>query len=152
VTAFFRHLVFLEPTLSAAVAQACSFPLLFCIFSIAGNLPENTKAVLLLAFSPNSVLHVFTNDCCLRIGVARNGINEISVAGPSFATNGIENILPAISKLHVQGRNEGGRGAQFPGHRIIMGGRITAGGTEKSQQCHKYFLQYSTSASERAQV
>jgi len=45
-----------------------------------------------------------------------------------------------------QGLNEGGKGAQFPGR------RITAGGAEKSQQCHKYFFQYTTFASERAQV
>jgi len=30
--------------------------------------------------------------------------------------------------------------------------RMTVGGTKKSQQCHKYFLQYSTFASERSQV
>jgi len=29
---------------------------------------------------------------------------------------------------------------------------MVAGDTEKSQQCHKYFLQYSTFASERPQV
>jgi len=32
------------------------------------------------------------------------------------------------------------------------GRRMTAVSTEKSQQCHKYFLQYSTFASERPQV
>ena len=37
-----------------------------------------------------------------------------------------------------QGRKEG---AQFPGR------RVTAEGAEKSQQCHKHFLQYSTFAS-----
>ena len=30
--------------------------------------------------------------------------------------------------------------------------RITAEGAEKSQQCHKYLLQYSTFASDRFQV
>jgi len=45
-----------------------------------------------------------------------------------------------------QGRNVGERGTQFPGR------RITAGGAEKSQQCHKYCLQYSTVASERPQA
>jgi len=42
----------------------------------------------------------------------------------------------------MQGRN---KGAQFSGR------RITAGGAKK-QQCHKYFLQYSTFASEKHQV
>ena len=39
------------------------------------------------------------------------------------------------------------KGAQFPGR------RITAGGVKKSQQCHKYFLPYSSlHSSERSQV
>ena len=52
-----------------------------------------------------------------------------------------------------QGRN---KRAQFAGRRITMGApnhcggrQMTAGVVEKSQQCHKYFLQYSTFASER---
>jgi len=32
------------------------------------------------------------------------------------------------------------------------GGRITAGGAEKSQQCHNYFLHFSKFAFERPQV
>jgi len=40
-----------------------------------------------------------------------------------------------------QGRNE--RGAQFPGR------QMTAGGAEKSQQCHMYILQYSKFTFER---
>jgi len=56
-----------------------------------------------------------------------------------------------------QGRNDGGaRWAQFPGRRIIMGAanhcggrQMSAGGAEKSQQFHKYFLQYSKFPSER---
>jgi len=39
------------------------------------------------------------------------------------------------------GRNEWGKGQQFPGR------RITAGDAEKSQQCHKYFPQCNTFAS-----
>jgi len=44
-----------------------------------------------------------------------------------------------------QGRKERGKGAQFPWHQSL-------GGAENSQQCHKYFLQYNTFTSERAQV
>jgi len=43
------------------------------------------------------------------------------------------------------------REAQFPGRRVTMGAPNHCGGAEKSQQCHKYFLQYSTFASERTQ-
>ena len=42
-------------------------------------------------------------------------------------------------------------GAQLFARRITMGQQIAAGGAEKSQQCHKYFLQYSKFASERTQ-
>ena len=49
-------------------------------------------------------------------------------------------------------RNERGKGDTIPGRRVTMGHRMTAGGTAKCQQCHKYFLQYSTFASERPQV
>ena len=53
----------------------------------------------------------------------------------------------------TQRHNGGTRGAQFPGRRVWVkkGGQITAGSAEKSQQCHKYFLPYSTFASERPQ-
>ena len=47
------------------------------------------------------------------------------------------------------------RGENSPGGRqinYVMGRWMTAGGTIKSQQCHMYFLQYSTFASERPQV
>jgi len=44
------------------------------------------------------------------------------------------------------GRNVRDKGAQFPGR------RITAEGNQKSQQCHKYFLQCNTFASKRSQV
>jgi len=48
----------------------------------------------------------------------------------------------------MQGRNEGGqKGRNSPGAESLWGRRIIAGGTEKSQQCHKYFVQYSTFAS-----
>jgi len=68
--------------------------------------------------------------------------------------------------LLAQGRNEGGQGGfTSRGAKSLWGrcrknffyniggsGRITAGGAEKSQQYHKYFLQYSEFASETAQV
>jgi len=54
------------------------------------------------------------------------------------------------------------RGAHFPGRQFtihygggaesLRGRRITAGGAEKSQQCHKYILQYSKCAFERTQI
>ena len=55
-----------------------------------------------------------------------------------------------------QWRNEGGQGRKLPRRRLTMGTpnhcgwrRMTTVGAEKSQQCHKHFLQYSTFASER---
>jgi len=50
------------------------------------------------------------------------------------------------------GAERGGQGGVpkiTPDAESLWGRRITAGGAEKSQQCHKYFLQYSTFASER---
>jgi len=46
----------------------------------------------------------------------------------------------------------GAKGAQFPGPRINKGALNHCGGRHKSQQCHRYFLQYSAFASERSQV
>jgi len=51
-----------------------------------------------------------------------------------------------------QGRNEGGKGTLFPERRIAMGAPNDGGSAEKSQQCHKHFLQYSTFTCERPQV
>jgi len=51
---------------------------------------------------------------------------------------------------HEQGRNEWGQeGHNSPGAESLRGRRITAEGAEKSQHCHKYFIQYSSFASER---
>ena len=47
--------------------------------------------------------------------------------------------------IMARGVTNGVKGAPFPGC------RVTVGGTEKSQQCHKCFLQYSAFASERPQ-
>ena len=43
------------------------------------------------------------------------------------------------------------QGRNSPGPESLWGFQITAGGAEKSQQCHKHLLQYSTFASERTQ-
>ena len=40
----------------------------------------------------------------------------------------------------------------YGGDESLRGSRITAGGAENSQQCHKYFLKYSKFSSERPQV
>ena len=48
--------------------------------------------------------------------------------------------------MYAGAQRGGAREEQFPGS------QITAGGAVKSQQCHKYFPQYSTFASERPQV
>ena len=61
--------------------------------------------------------------------------------------------------MPTQRRNEGGQGGHNSrganlrwGAELLQGRRITAGGAEKSQQCHKYFLQYSKIAFERTQT
>jgi len=42
----------------------------------------------------------------------------------------------------LQRRNEGGQGGHnSPGAESLWGRRMTVGGADKSQQCHKYFLQ-----------
>ena len=46
----------------------------------------------------------------------------------------------------------GGKGAQFPGHRIPMAAPYDCEGAEKPQHCHKYFLQYSAFGFARSQV
>ena len=53
---------------------------------------------------------------------------------------------------HWQGRNVGARGEHSLGAESWWGHRITKEGAENSQQCRKYFLKYSTFASERPQV
>jgi len=58
----------------------------------------------------------------------------------------------------ARGVTRGERGHNYPGASYYGGaeslreGRITAEGAEKFQQCHKYFLQYTTFASEISQV
>ena len=62
------------------------------------------------------------------------------------------------SITHTQGRNEakGGTIPLAPNHyedaESLRRRRMTAQGAEKTQQCHKYFLQCSTFASKRPQV
>jgi len=55
------------------------------------------------------------------------------------------NVAISFSCYSKQGRNEGGKGIQFPGRQIIARGR------RKVQQCHKY-LNYRIFASEKLQV
>ena len=57
----------------------------------------------------------------------------------------------------TRGVTTGGKEAQFSGYRITSRQLLRVapndcGGVKKSQQCHQYFLQYSTFASERPQV
>jgi len=49
-------------------------------------------------------------------------------------------LLRRFAARSDQGRNDGGIGSQFraPTH-YDQGRRMTAGGVEKSEQCHKYF-------------
>jgi len=63
-----------------------------------------------------------------------------------------------LQRAVTRGVTKGGQGGHdSPGAESLWGRRITAGrqmtaeGAEKSQQCHKYFLQCSTFASERPQ-
>jgi len=60
--------------------------------------------------------------------------------------------LQLFQYISIRGVTRGAKGANFPGHCITMRARITAGSAERSQQCHIYFLQYSTFDSERPQV
>jgi len=65
-------------------------------------------------------------------------------------------------KAYVQDNNKGGTIPRAPNHRggaesprgrwITAGALNHCGRRRKSQQCHKYFLQYSKFACERAQV
>jgi len=44
------------------------------------------------------------------------------------------------AKSHKQGRNGGARGAQFPGRRVTMGRRITAGASKSSKNVTSTFF------------
>jgi len=52
-------------------------------------------------------------------------------------------------RIYVRGVTRGARGHNSPGAESLTGRQITVGGAEKTQQCHKHFLEYSTFASER---
>ena len=56
------------------------------------------------------------------------------------------------NRVQTKGVTRGERGLRFPGRRIAMGAPNDCEGAEKSQQCHKYFLQHSVFASEWPQV
>jgi len=70
----------------------------------------------------------------------------ISQAFGAYKKSGVNLGVNYQNSGVVRGVTREGKGAQFPGR------RITAGGATKSQQCHKYFRQYSTFASEIHQV
>jgi len=59
-------------------------------------------------------------------------------------------LLPTVDEDVGRGVTRGERGRNSPGE-SLLGRRMTSRGAEKSQQCHKYFLQYSAFASERPQ-
>jgi len=61
-------------------------------------------------------------------------------------------VMHDVFRRSVQGHNEGWQvGHNSPGAESPWGRQITAGGAEKSKQCHKYFLQCSALASARPQ-
>jgi len=86
---------------------------------------------------------------CSKMAFSQSG--EYSVVKHSVVRH-VYNSEQFFGQRCTQGRNEGGSGAQFPGHLITMGAPNHCRGAEMPQQCHKYFLQYSEFASERAQV
>ena len=57
-----------------------------------------------------------------------------------------------LSTTLTKGIKRGARGAQFPGRPVTMGAPNDYRVAEKSQQCHKYFLQYTTFTSKISQV
>jgi len=52
----------------------------------------------------------------------------------------------------LRNRPGGQGGHSYSGAKSLWGRQITAWGAEKSQQCHKYFLRYSTFVFKRPQV
>jgi len=60
----------------------------------------------------------------------------------SVSVVGVFRMWPELLLLTARGVTRGSRGHNFPGAESLCGRR-------KSQQCHKYFLQYRTFASER---
>jgi len=60
--------------------------------------------------------------------------------------------IVSVFASHQHGRNEGSKWGTFLRALNHYGGAQWLWGTEKSQQCHKHFLQYSKFSSERAQV
>ena len=60
-------------------------------------------------------------------------------------------MMIVITGCAIRSVTRGARGRTSPGAESLWKHRITAG-LRKAQKCHKYFLQYSTLASERPQV
>jgi len=76
-----------------------------------------------------------------------------------FANVNICSFLHGALWFIQQGRNEEGKAGAIPrapnhsgGAEILREAPNDCRGAKKSQQCHKYFLQYSTFASEKSQV
>jgi len=60
--------------------------------------------------------------------------------------------IPLGLFIPSRGVTRGAGGHNFSGAESLWGRRMTAEGTKRCQNCHKYFLQYSTFASETPQV
>jgi len=57
-----------------------------------------------------------------------------------------------LSTTLTKGITRAARGAQFPGRPVTMGAPNDYRVAEKSQQCHKHFLQYTAFTSKISQV
>ena len=97
----------------------------------------------------------------LSVLEALNGIASCKIFCPSFRFHHFTiHCIWLMLFLHeleqvlvlVRGVTTGQGGAITRAPNNCGGRQMTAWGVEKSQQCHKYFLQYSTFASERPQV
>ena len=73
---------------------------------------------------------------------------------PNFF-NYVQQIFPGGAKIFLGGASPPppgyGPASHYGGAKSLRVRRMAAGSAEKSQQCHKYFLEYSTFASERPQ-
>jgi len=109
--------------------------------------------------SGSQVLHLLNpalgvHECVIQAVLPLRQCSLLHCTNISFSRHAI------AQPCRHQRRNEGGgRRAQFPGRGVTMGApnhcgrrRMAARGAEKSQECHKYFFQYSPFASERPQV
>ena len=87
-----------------------------------------------------------TTDSDTQVGTAlRMQLRYFSIRLRIFETGSIKLNYRQICK-------DLARGSQFLGGQTTMGVPTHCGGRQTSQQCHKYFLQFSTFASKRPQV